>query len=191
LPPGCRHRRCGSLEARAAPGGKWPVPTSARSAGSEPRAGIPAVCSICSSAAAAGARVETRALENEPSRARCLGGAEEVPASLAPRSVVCLADPSGEIGNEVDHDVGLRFWLCAALAEPSDGLEPSTPSLPCDVCGERSLTGANVSACSRPFNGLRRAVRCARCPLVFPKSFHRSARCDRLCSSAIGPKRAV
>jgi hypothetical protein len=81
--------------------------------------------------------------------------------------------------------------ICWAFGKPSDGLEPSTPSLPCDVCGERSLTGATVSACSRPFSGLRRAILAPRCPLVFPKSFHRSARCDRLCSISIGPKRAV
>jgi hypothetical protein len=46
------------------------------------------------------------ALENEASRARCLGGADEVPASLTPRSVVRLAAPRGQIGNEVDDDVG-------------------------------------------------------------------------------------
>jgi hypothetical protein len=45
------------------------------------------------------------ALENEPPRARCLGGTDEVCASLTPRSVVCLPAPSREIGNEVDHHV--------------------------------------------------------------------------------------
>jgi hypothetical protein len=48
------------------------------------------------------------ALENEPSRARCLGGADEVLASLAPRSVVRLADPSGQSVTKLTTTSGLR-----------------------------------------------------------------------------------
>jgi hypothetical protein len=54
---------------------------------------------------------------------------------------------------------------CTAFAEPSSGLEPETPSLPCDVGGDAWLQGATVSACSGPFSGLRRttfAPGCAR-----------------------------
>src|SRR5206468_10591147 len=40
--------------------------------------------------------------------------------------------------------------LCGAFAEPSDGLEPSTPSLPCAASGNWSQPTATVFAC---FNG--------------------------------------
>jgi len=41
--------------------------------------------------------------------------------------------------------------LCGAFAEPSDGLEPSTPSLPCDPNRNRWQPVAKVSPQIKPF----------------------------------------
>jgi hypothetical protein len=41
--------------------------------------------------------------------------------------------------------------LCGTFAEPSDGLEPSTPSLPWNVLGNRSQRVATDLACFRLF----------------------------------------
>jgi hypothetical protein len=43
--------------------------------------------------------------------------------------------------------------LCGAFAEPSDGLEPSTPSLPCAALGNQSQPTATVFACFGGFSG--------------------------------------
>src|ERR671932_1662429 len=52
--------------------------------------------------------------------------------------------------------------LCGAFAEPSDGLEPSTPSLPCAARGNRSQPTATVCACLSPFAAVRFAAVCYR-----------------------------
>jgi hypothetical protein len=41
--------------------------------------------------------------------------------------------------------------ICGDFAEPSDGLEPSTPSLPWNDARNRWQPVATVSACFRPF----------------------------------------
>jgi hypothetical protein len=41
--------------------------------------------------------------------------------------------------------------ICAAFPKPSDGLEPSTLSLPCTSRGNRSQPTATVLACFRRF----------------------------------------
>src|SRR4029450_13909786 len=53
--------------------------------------------------------------------------------------------------------------------EPSDGLEPSTPSLPWNVSGNRRQHAATRSACFRPF-GCRRI--CHRLPPVATALLH-------------------
>ena len=42
---------------------------------------------------------------------------------------------------------------CGVFAEPSDGLEPSTPSLPFDGSGNARQPRASDSACFRPVRG--------------------------------------
>jgi hypothetical protein len=41
--------------------------------------------------------------------------------------------------------------ISGAFAEPSDGLEPSTPSLPWNISGNQSQPTATVFACFRGF----------------------------------------
>src|SRR2546426_7152174 len=41
-------------------------------------------------------------------------------------------------------DLNAKFPTCSVFAEPSDGLEPSTPSLPCDPNGSRWQPVATV-----------------------------------------------
>ena len=48
------------------------------------------------------------------------------------------------------------------LAEPSSGLEPEIPSLPCAPIGNRSQPSATVLACFRPFPAQRVAIGCHR-----------------------------
>jgi hypothetical protein len=62
--------------------------------------------------------------------------------------------------------------------EPSSGLEPETPSLPCDPNGNRWQPVATVSPQIKPFS---RCQRPERLPPVAPPLFHN-------CSIAIGPK---
>jgi hypothetical protein len=54
--------------------------------------------------------------------------------------------------------------------KPSDGLEPSTPSLPSRFCGNWSQPVATVLACFRRFRGL---PICHRLPLVAPARLHK------------------
>jgi hypothetical protein len=46
-----------------------------------------------------------------------------------------------------------KSYLAATFPKPSDGLEPSTPSLPCAPIGNRSQPMATVLACSSRFWG--------------------------------------
>jgi hypothetical protein len=57
---------------------------------------------------------------------------------------------------------------CSAFAKPSDGLEPSTPSLPCDPNGNRWQSVAKDSACS---SGLPAPGRLFLLPSVAPSFF--------------------
>ena len=59
--------------------------------------------------------------------------------------------------------------LCGAFSKPSDGLEPSTPSLPCAPTGNSSQPVATVLACLSRFRDLRI---CHRLPLVAPARLH-------------------
>jgi len=68
--------------------------------------------------------------------------------------------------------------LAGLLGKPSDGLEPSTPSLPCDPNGNRWQPVATVSSQIKPFSPGRRAERL---PPAAPPLFHN-------CSIPIGPK---
>src|SRR5262249_49735599 len=70
--------------------------------------------------------------------------------------------------------------VSGAFAEPSDGLEPSTPSLPCDPNGNWWQPTATVCRYIKPFLGLWRAERL---PSVAPPLFHH-------CSIPNGRKRA-
>ena len=56
------------------------------------------------------------------------------------------------------------------FAEPSDGLEPSTPSLPCAPIGNRSQPTATVLACFCVFQA--RSI-CHRLPLIAPARLHK------------------
>jgi hypothetical protein len=62
--------------------------------------------------------------------------------------------------------------FCGAFAEPSDGLEPSTPSLPWNDSGNRSQPTATVFACLGRFSG--RAV-CQRLPRVATAGLHKGS----------------
>jgi hypothetical protein len=87
-----------------------------------------------------------------------------VPASPKCTRLVPARNPYLAIaGNTTCPVAGLFF-------KPSDGLEPSTPSLPCDPIGNRSQHTATVFACFSPF---RRSVICHRVPLVAPARLHR------------------
>jgi len=48
---------------------------------------------------------------------------------------------------ETDWGLNEKAPTCGAFAEPSDGLEPSTPSLPCAPTGNRWQPVATVLAC--------------------------------------------
>jgi hypothetical protein len=52
--------------------------------------------------------------------------------------------------------------FAGTLAKPSDGLEPSTPSLPCARRGKRSQPAARVLACSCGSAPIRFATACRR-----------------------------
>ena len=71
-----------------------------------------------------------------------------------------------------------KVRTCSPFAEPSDGLEPSTPSLPCDPNGNRWQPVAIVWRSFKPISGVRRAEPL---PPVAPALFHN-------CSIPIGPK---
>jgi hypothetical protein len=43
-------------------------------------------------------------------------------------------------------DLNAKAPMCGAFAQPSDGLEPSTPSLPSKVSGDGAQPSATVSA---------------------------------------------
>jgi hypothetical protein len=58
----------------------------------------------------------------------------------------------------------------ASGAKPSDGLEPSTPSLPCAPNGNWSQPTATVLACFCAFQA--RSI-CHRLPLVAPARLHK------------------
>jgi hypothetical protein len=77
------------------------------------------------------------------------------------------------VGKATESFVGFRSCRGSGQSSPmrSSGLEPSTPSLTCDVRGDRSLTCATVSACSWLFSGLRRAILCVPLPPRFSKVF--------------------
>jgi hypothetical protein len=62
--------------------------------------------------------------------------------------------------------------ICAAFAEPSDGLEPSTPSLPWNDLGNWSQPTATVLPSFRDFPG--RAI-CYRLPPVAPAGLHKGS----------------
>ncbi len=67
----------------------------------------------------------------------------------------------------------------AGVLEPSDGLEPSTPSLPCAPIGNRSQPTATVLAC---FCAFQARSTCHRLPLVAPARLHkRSILFARIC----------
>jgi hypothetical protein len=65
------------------------------------------------------------------------------------------------------------------LDKPSDGLEPSTPSLPWKLAGNRWQPGATDLAC---FRGFRRRGICHRLPLVAPAGLHKGS---ILCSALL------
>jgi len=66
-------------------------------------------------------------------------------------------------GNTIGSFAGL-------LSKPSDGLEPSTPSLPCAPIGNRSQPVATVLACWSRFRG---SCICHRLPLVATARLHK------------------
>ena len=61
--------------------------------------------------------------------------------------------------------------ISGAFAEPSDGLEPSTPSLPCDASGNRSQPRGKGFRLSRRFPTLRALRVCALSPPGFSEFF--------------------
>jgi hypothetical protein len=63
-----------------------------------------------------------------------------------------------------------KCLFAGTLRKPSDGLEPSTPSLPSRFCGNWSQPVATVLACFRRFRGL---PICHRLPLVAPARLHK------------------
>jgi hypothetical protein len=65
-----------------------------------------------------------------------------------------------------------KSWLCRTFAEPSDGLEPSTPSLPWDSRGSRSQPTATVFAYLSRF---RVSAICHRLPPVAPARLHKGS----------------
>jgi len=67
--------------------------------------------------------------------------------------------------------------FCSSFFKPSDGLEPSTPSLPCAAIGNRSQRTATVFACLSLFR--RRAV-CDRLPPVATTGLHKGSILGRL-----------
>jgi hypothetical protein len=79
------------------------------------------------------------------------------------------------------HSSSASPTVCGAFAEPSSGLEPETPSLPCDPNGNGGQPLAKVGRYFKPLSAVRRGERL---PGVAPSLFHN-------CSIPIDPKRAV
>ena len=63
-----------------------------------------------------------------------------------------------------------KMALCRHFAEPSDGLEPSTPSLPFDARGNQLQRTATDLAC---FSGFAAGAICRCLPLVAPAGLHK------------------
>jgi catechol 2,3-dioxygenase-like lactoylglutathione lyase family enzyme len=76
--------------------------------------------------------------------------------------------PEGSINGSIPHrtleivqvPAKEKAPVCGAFAEPSDGLEPSTPSLPCAPVGNRSQPTATVFAYLSFFAGVSFATGC-------------------------------
>src|SRR5919204_5909919 len=65
-----------------------------------------------------------------------------------------------------------KAQICGTFAKPSDGLEPSTPSLPCAPFGNGSQPTARVLAY---FHGFRRHRICDRLPPVATTGLHKGS----------------
>jgi hypothetical protein len=114
-------------------------------------------------------------LRDRVSPASCVGRRRETS-----RCVARTADVSGMCPRVLDSG-NTKVPFAGTSCKPSDGLEPSTPSLPCDPNRNRWQPVATVSRYLKPFRRFRRAKPL---PPVAPPLFHS-------CSIPIGPKRAV
>jgi hypothetical protein len=95
---------------------------------------------------------------------------------IAGADLFSVAGSAEPLDGERDH--GSMRRKCARRLKPSSGLEPETPSLPCDPYGNRWQPVATVRPYFKPFSGLRWAEPL---PPVAPPLFHN-------CSIPIGPK---
>src|SRR5207253_8474237 len=73
---------------------------------------------------------------------------------------------------------GRKELISRNFLKPSDGLEPSTPSLPCAPGGNRRQSTATVPACLSRF---RAPAICDRLPPVAPARLHRRSILCNLC----------